>query len=543
MHHPENASNESAPLVELLERRLLLSGVVGDYTACWMFDEGLGAIAQDESPSGYDAAISGASWTSDEDGTALSFDNLDDYVDNDANNLIAEISTHSQGSISVWFRINTFPSGGAVHSVFYLGDGGGASTDSFHVEVGHFNDSQQRRLYFTLIKGGSVRMCYDSSGYMLLDTDTWYHFVGIVGADYNTGYLNGSEMVGRGYNVGTTGSDHYWFADLSNPTFCYTGEGVLGRQSHWNYFDGVIDEPRLYDRPLNASEVTQLFQGSGPVAPAVTSTARGGEGDQLSSLSFTFSKDVASSIDAGDLTLYNQTTGTPVDMTGVGVSYDAPSDTGTWDLSMLPLTPGYYTATLVSTGITDDIGKQLDGDGVGGGDYVMQDVLVALGGDADMNGAVNVGDLGILAGNYGTDDGSADWSTGDFNHDGDVNVGDLGILAANYGLSVGGAGGGVMGSSGFAASEVSAEQARVEHIIGSDGEAMGAESATAEPQVFADPIFTSKNILSSASEVSVRETPVRTIVSDSPLRTLPAGDVDPGSALVDLLALLSPETV
>jgi hypothetical protein len=50
-------------------------------------------------------------------------------------------------------------------------------------------------------------------------------------------------------------------------------------------------------------------------------------------------------------------------------------------------------------------------------------------GDADYSGAVNVGDLGILAANWkqpGT------WDQADYNGDGIVNVGDLGILAANW---------------------------------------------------------------------------------------------------------------
>lgn len=54
-----------------------------------------------------------------------------------------------------------------------------------------------------------------------------------------------------------------------------------------------------------------------------------------------------------------------------------------------------------------------------------------LPGDANGDGVVDVGDLGILAANYG---GSGKtWAEGDFNDDGVVDVGDLGILAANYG--------------------------------------------------------------------------------------------------------------
>jgi endonuclease/exonuclease/phosphatase family metal-dependent hydrolase/uncharacterized protein (DUF2141 family) len=51
--------------------------------------------------------------------------------------------------------------------------------------------------------------------------------------------------------------------------------------------------------------------------------------------------------------------------------------------------------------------------------------------DANGDGMVDVGDLGILAANYGGSNKS--WTEGDFNNDGIVDVGDLGILAANYG--------------------------------------------------------------------------------------------------------------
>jgi hypothetical protein len=52
-------------------------------------------------------------------------------------------------------------------------------------------------------------------------------------------------------------------------------------------------------------------------------------------------------------------------------------------------------------------------------------------GDANEDGMVDVGDLGILAANYGGSNKS--WTQGDFNDDHLVDVGDLGILAAHYG--------------------------------------------------------------------------------------------------------------
>ena len=53
----------------------------------------------------------------------------------------------------------------------------------------------------------------------------------------------------------------------------------------------------------------------------------------------------------------------------------------------------------------------------------------ALGGDADLNGIVDVADLGALASSWQT---AGNWMTGDFDASGMVDVADLGILASNW---------------------------------------------------------------------------------------------------------------
>lgn len=58
----------------------------------------------------------------------------------------------------------------------------------------------------------------------------------------------------------------------------------------------------------------------------------------------------------------------------------------------------------------------------------------ALGGDANLDGAVDVSDLGALATSWQT---TAGWAGGDFNNDGFVDVSDLGILATNWQVGVG----------------------------------------------------------------------------------------------------------
>jgi hypothetical protein len=55
-------------------------------------------------------------------------------------------------------------------------------------------------------------------------------------------------------------------------------------------------------------------------------------------------------------------------------------------------------------------------------------------GDADLDGDVDVADLGILASNWQT---TAVWTGGDFDFSGVVDVADLGMLASNWQAGVG----------------------------------------------------------------------------------------------------------
>jgi hypothetical protein len=61
-------------------------------------------------------------------------------------------------------------------------------------------------------------------------------------------------------------------------------------------------------------------------------------------------------------------------------------------------------------------------------------IKYTYGGDANLDGQVDVTDLGALATNWQT---SASWTGGDFNYDGFVDVTDLGALATNWQQGVG----------------------------------------------------------------------------------------------------------
>jgi hypothetical protein len=65
------------------------------------------------------------------------------------------------------------------------------------------------------------------------------------------------------------------------------------------------------------------------------------------------------------------------------------------------------------------------------------DVLVKFtySGDANLDGQVDITDLGLLSGNW--QQSGKDWLSGDFTYDGIVNIGDLGALAGNWQKGVG----------------------------------------------------------------------------------------------------------
>jgi hypothetical protein len=97
---------------------------------------------------------------------------------------------------------------------------------------------------------------------------------------------------------------------------------------------------------------------------------------------------------------------------------------------------GLDVAVLCNNSKGTYLGKKLENDMTSkynNWENIGKHVLARMSGDANGDGMVDVGDLGILAANYGGSNKT--WAEGDFNGDGKVDVGDLGILAANYGSS------------------------------------------------------------------------------------------------------------
>ena len=177
--------------------------------------------------------------------------------------------------------------------------------------------------------------------------------------------------------------------------------------------------------------------------PFVTSVARDSLGfvdsrpDLLNTFAVTFDTDV--DVGRRDLSIRNDTLGgTAVDSRRALLNYDSLTRTAQWSFRNVTLAPGFYSFELSDDIVSTSDGMSLNGDFdvTPGGDYVTP-VYVALPGDANLDGQVNVlGDAFALVRNLGVS-GGASWAEGDFNDDEVVDVlGDAFILVGRLGQSV-----------------------------------------------------------------------------------------------------------
>jgi len=189
----------------------------------WAFDDGAGTTASDSSGNGNTGTLlNGPTWTTGQIDGALSFDGSNDYVSVGTNGL-----SSASGTISAWFNANSILTG-SDYSYIYI---------HYHAGNRILFYLNQNRLKLGL---GSSNFLGDgvsiSLGQWYFCTMTWDN------GNYAL-YLNGI------YQYGGT------YSGLSS----ITSTARIGGWSSPEYFNGIIDDARVYNRALSADEVLALY--------------------------------------------------------------------------------------------------------------------------------------------------------------------------------------------------------------------------------------------------------------------------------------------
>jgi len=175
---------------------------------------------------------------------AMKFDGADDYVD--ITSSIASLASNTLGTISAWAKPSTL------------------SQDAILVMYG--NSGYNRQLLVKSENGKATFTIFDddSSPYWILRTtntvfseNTWTYITAVQNGTFPIIFVNGVAVPQS--VVGGTG-DGSWF---NNITF---NKAAIGRFSNSaltsRYFNGSIDEVRVWNRSLSAAEVQQQYYSS-----------------------------------------------------------------------------------------------------------------------------------------------------------------------------------------------------------------------------------------------------------------------------------------
>jgi len=210
----------------------------------WKLDEGSGTIANDSCIRGNHGTISGgATWVTGHFDGALELDGVDDYVDLPIGSVIGSLS---DVTFTMW--VNFYNMAGYWQRIFDFGSG--TEVYLFLTAKGQLSSGEE-----PIIFGVGNNSWQDEDrvvGPNTLPTD-WHHVA--VALDYENRiasmYLDGEVIADNNairYGPSTVGE---------------TTQNWLGRSQYESdtYFNGALDDFRIYDYPLGESEIRVVMEG------------------------------------------------------------------------------------------------------------------------------------------------------------------------------------------------------------------------------------------------------------------------------------------
>ncbi|WP_405557947.1 LamG domain-containing protein [Streptomyces canus] len=186
-------------------------------------------------------------------GTAVSLDGVDDYLESD----VPTVDTSLSFSVAAWVKLDKLPDGAAV-----IAAQPGNSAPGFEL---YYSKARDRWAFneYTADTASATPVRAEQSAAGGVKPGEWVHLVGTygMGADQLSLYVNGAL-------AGTAAYSTPWDArrGLQVGASSYSGQPA-------SFFPGTIDEVRVFEKPLSATEVSDLYSknsiGNGRPARAV----------------------------------------------------------------------------------------------------------------------------------------------------------------------------------------------------------------------------------------------------------------------------------
>lgn len=224
----------------------------GDTATCsppvaeWLMNEGVGTTVYDTSENNrfmnFGVGNSTPKWTTGIRGNGVLFDGTNDIIATTSTPLVGGSNTPTSFTVSGWFKSHTVAAGSAQDRIFAQTDASGASGYNLLIFT------QNGNLNYDVFppSGGTL------SSNQTIVANRWYHFAVVRNGSTRQIYLNGV------LDISDTGGETYSGSSITKT--------LIGGTHSFHYFDGIIDDVRVYDYPRTAAQIMWEYNKGAPIA-------------------------------------------------------------------------------------------------------------------------------------------------------------------------------------------------------------------------------------------------------------------------------------
>ena len=212
----------------------------------WPFDEGAGTTANDASGTGNPGTLgNNPTWATGKINGALSFNGVNNYVSTPSVNLAGTRAV----TVALWVN-RTYTKTGADHALFESTANYNNSTTGF----GFFPDDTSVCSGGGMMVGMQGNAGYNLKCYAQPTSGVWHHLVTVLDKSQSAAnevslYVDGVLQTAQSQSYSSANTNNF----AANPFY------LMSRAGSSEFAAGVIDDFRIYNRALTATEVQQLY--------------------------------------------------------------------------------------------------------------------------------------------------------------------------------------------------------------------------------------------------------------------------------------------